>query len=69
MPNQECTADWNREAYKKHKSSKKREYGHHVRDVERGAFIPLVFSTTGGMGREGTTFYKRLADLIGQKQQ
>ena len=56
-------------AYKKHEDIKKRAYGQRVRDVEGGVFTPLVFSTTGGMGREATTFYKRLADLLAQKQQ
>ena len=31
-------------------------------------FTPLVFSTTGGMGREAATFYKRLADKIARKE-
>ena len=29
---------------------------------------PFVFSTSGAMGREATTFYKRLADLLSEKQ-
>ena len=29
----------------------------------------LVFSTTGGMGQEATTFYKRLADMLAWKEQ
>ena len=37
--------------------------------VEHGVFTPLVFSTTGGMGREATTSYKYLADMIPQKWQ
>ncbi len=36
-------------------------YGQRVRDNEQGVFTPLVFSTTGGLGQEATTFYKRLA--------
>ena len=48
---------------------KKRANGQRVRDVECGVFTPLFFSTTGGMGREATTFYKRLADKLAQKQQ
>ena len=32
-------------------------------------FTPLVFTTTGSMGREGTTFYKRLADMLSHKQE
>ena len=56
-------------AYRKHEQAKKREYGQLVREIEHGVFTPLVLSSTGGMGREATTFYKRLADLISQKCQ
>jgi len=56
-------------AYRKHEATKKREYAQRVREVEHGVFTPLVFSTTGGMGREATTFYKRLADKIAYKQE
>ena len=56
-------------AYRRHEQAKKREYGQRIREVERGVFTPLVLSTTGGMGREATTFYKRLADMIAQKRQ
>ena len=31
--------------------------------------LHLVFTTTGGMGREATTFYRRLADGISTKEQ
>ena len=54
--------------YKRQESAKKREYNQRVRDVERGVFTPLVFSTTGGMGREAGILYKRLADMISVKQ-
>ena len=47
---------------------KKREYGDRVWEVELASFTPLVFSTTGGMGREGTVFYQRLANLLADKQ-
>ena len=41
---------------------KKRDrYEERVRKVERVAFTPLVFSTTGGAGKLTTTFLKRLA--------
>ena len=56
-------------AYKKHEDVKKRAYGQRVREIEHGAFTHLVFSTTGGMGQEATTFYKRLADTLARKQQ
>ena len=47
---------------------KKREYGDRVREVELASFTPLVFSTTGGMGREVTVFYWWLANLLADKQ-
>ena len=56
-------------AYRKHEMSKKREYGQQVRDIEHGVFTLIVFTTTGGMGHETTTFYKRLSDMIARKQQ
>ena len=46
------------DAYRRHKMAKMREYGKRVREVERGVFTPLVFSTNGGMGKEATTFYR-----------
>ena len=51
-------------AYKRHENAKKREYGHRIRDIEHGVFTPLVFTSTGSVGREATVFYRRLADLL-----
>ena len=56
-------------ACKQHESAKKREYNQRVQHVEHGVFTPLVFTTTGSMGKEGTTFYKRLADMLSRKQE
>ena len=53
--------------YRQHEQIKKREYGDRVRQVEMASFTPLVLTTTGGMGKETTTFYKWLADLIAAK--
>ncbi len=50
--------------YKKHEREKKISYEQRVREIEYVSFTPLVMSTTGGMGREATTFYKRLASLL-----
>ena len=50
------------------REKKKVEYGERILQIERGSFTPLVFSTTGGMGREATTFYQRLAAMISQKR-
>ena len=52
--------------YRRHGQQKKREYGDRVRELELASFTPLVFSTTGGMGREAVTFYRRLAELLSE---
>ena len=46
---------------------KESSYGDRVREVELASFTPFVFLTTGGMGREGTVFYRWLANLYCQK--
>ena len=43
---------------------KKLEYGDCVHSVESASFTPLVFSTVGGLGREASILYSRLADLL-----
>ena len=53
--------------YRRHEQQKKREYGDRVREVELASFAPLVFSTTGDMGREAVTFYRRLAELLSKR--
>ena len=47
---------------------RRREYGDRMRKVEYAVFSPLVFSSTGGMEKETTVAYKRLAELIAQKR-
>ena len=54
-------SDYHSAAYRKHKSTKKMEYGQRVCEVEHGVFTTLVFSTTDEMA---TTIYRRLADGI-----
>ena len=53
--------------YNKHEREKKRSYEQRIREIEHASFTPLVMSTTGGMGRDATTFYKRLASLLSYK--
>ena len=53
--------------YRKHENEKKRAYEQRIREVEHSTFTPLVFSATGGMGKQGTTFYKRMACLLADK--
>ena len=53
--------------YGKHEQIKKRAYEQRIREVEHATFLPLVFSTTGGLAREANTFYKRLASMLASK--
>ena len=39
-----------------------------VLDVEHGSFMRLVFTTTGGMGKECIRYHSRLAELIATKK-
>ena len=55
--------------YQSHEQEKKHKYNSRVINVERATFTPLVFSTSGGMGPEAATFYKRVADKISMKTQ
>ena len=53
--------------YRRHEQEKKREYNQQVLEVENGVFTSLIFSISGGMGRESMVFYKRLADYLSRK--
>ena len=54
--------------YRSHEPDKRRYYEDRVRNVERGTFIPLVYSATGGAGPAATTFLKLLADKVAEKR-
>ena len=47
--------------YRIHENEKKRLYSRRVLDIEHGTFTPLVFTTTGGMGKEFLIYHSRLA--------
>ena len=53
--------------FRKHEGEKRRAYEERVREVERGSFTPLVFSSLGGMGKAATVMYRRLANLLSDK--
>ena len=53
--------------YRRHELEKRHAYKERVREVEHGSFTPLVFSTSGGMGRAANTTYKHLAHLLSKK--
>ena len=69
--------------YRHHEQEKKRQYDQRIRVVEHSTFTPLdlsrasfpgrpgneaILSTTGGMGRAATTFYRRLAAMLSEKR-
>ncbi len=47
---------------------KKRQYEQRVREIEHSSFSPIVLSTSGGMAKQATLFYKRLATLLATKR-
>ncbi len=53
--------------YRRHEREKRRAYEQRIIEVEHGSFTPLVFNSSGGMGRAATVTYKRLAYLISSK--
>ena len=54
--------------YKENERSKKRTYNARVINIEKATFVPLIFSTHGGMGPECKTFVKRIATKIADKR-
>ena len=54
--------------YERHEREKKTEYLDRVINVERGSLTPLIFSTTGGWGKEASKFHKQLANLLAEKR-
>ena len=53
--------------YRKHEAEKRRTYEQRIREVEHSTFTPLVFSSTRGMAKQSTTFYKSLASLLADR--
>lgn len=53
--------------YRSQENMKKREYGDRVREIEHGTFTPLIFSTSGGLSKETTIAYKRMAEMLAVK--
>jgi hypothetical protein len=55
--------------YTRHEKEKKRSYEQRVREIEQASFTPIVLATTGGMAKQATIFYKRLATLLAYKRE
>ena len=54
--------------YELNEKEKKTHYNKRILEVEHGSFTPLVFAATGGTGRECKKVYKRLAEMISEKE-
>ena len=50
-----------------HEQKKKRRYNARVLQIEHGTFTPVVFSTTGGAGKEAQTLMKKIAERTASK--
>ena len=57
-----------RQIYKENEREKKTKYNQRIIHVEKATFVPLVFTTSGGMGPECERLNKRLAELISLKR-
>ena len=51
----------------RHEGDKRRAYEERVHEVKQGSFTPLVFSSSGGIGRSATVTYRCLASLLSDK--
>ena len=54
--------------YNNNGKEKKRQYNIRVLQVENGSFTPLVLSINGGMGREASKCYSRIAKMLSEKR-
>ena len=54
--------------YRQHETEKKCQYASRILEVEQATFVPLVFSTTGGMAAECKRYHSRLAELVATKK-
>ena len=54
--------------YELNEKEKKTHYNKRILEVEHGSFTPLVFAATGETGRECKKVYKRLAEMISEKE-
>ena len=58
----------NQSMKKAYEVNEREKYNERVIQLEHGTFTPLVFSATGGLGRECEKFYNRLASIIAEKR-
>lgn len=66
-----ATTNWSMKVqamYKTHENTKKRSYNARILQIEKGSFTPLIFSCSGGMGMEASSFIKELAVKVSAKR-
>ena len=68
MPNRTSKPHCLSSTYRRHELEKRRSYEQRIHEVEHSTFTPLVLSSTGGMGKAATTFYKRLLSMLSEKR-
>ena len=55
-------------AYQLNEKEKKKNYNERILEVEHGSFMPICISAYGGIEKEGSKFYNRLAELLVKKK-
>ncbi len=57
-----------KEVYLKNEKEKMTKYNDRVIQIEKASFIPLVYTTSGGMGPQCEKVHKRIAHMIAEKK-
>ena len=53
--------------FKDNEKEKKKKYGKRIIEIEKSTFTPLIFSVTGGCGKECNTVLKKLSTMISER--
>ena len=56
------------EVFKKNDKEKMSAYSDRILQVEKGSFVRLILTTTGGMGPQCARTHKRIAELVAEKK-
>ena len=56
-----------KKVYENAEKQKKNAYNERILNIEHGSFTPLIFTVTGGMGPQATTFFRLLCSKIAYK--
>ena len=54
--------------FEEHENQKMATYNDRILQVEKSAFVPLVYTTNGGMSRQCEKLHKQLATLLSKKK-